>query len=829
MKKRLVTIVHPKTQLVNQLAAPFVYITKMINKRQILFVSILLLLVLGSVVVAEVYTAEGDPYQYRYNSDHWEADDTRISGESWVRISASATITELNRRYRPSTPVSSTDDNLLDIADTASDDSEPYNPTNINQIVHGDVKVNINTGNMFVDVHDEGDTSVPHKIYRIDPSTGILTPVYPDDEGVALNRFTAQEGEAGKIKDGKYVARGEDEAFGSTSLAATSVKALRSTSENAPKRTQLTTEINGLNADLTRTKSFAISGVDALKLDIPSGAYTFGEDNNHLTGPDGIVYVRTDENSWAKEDCTLFCSMPTEVSRQFEIARQPRERDGRLLAEKTTELAALDVVATPAPATAAPLEPTRYEVTDVLKDLANGKITHFEASERLDVLAAQAAPEGSKVSIGGVSVIKVGNDWKELGDDGKTPKSGGRTFSNDALQTVDRTGKDISSLVFPDTSKPTRVQLDGAGEGSTVVVDGVKATKDGDIWIDSEGDEVGLDKDVDALITAGKVQNLETPEAKEAKERQKQANRAFYQSTWFESIKLHGNFYSDTLRKYGDVGGAFFQGLARLGEYQALSNALMPETTQAWLKAADNEFLNTWADVPGRITAEACEIDDLKQSERAGQNAIFVRTASGVDQPVGSIFAEVSPSTSPILCERNTDEEAEEEFICYDGMVCKDNTFCYESEDDEQPAQGYFYKITWGVSAPADAKFTPNIDEDGKAIKLNLALYGSGAPLWLYESDTTTGDSVIELSNGDSYTETITHFAPKDLTFTKACIVFNSQYRIKDFEGDEIPEICATFELSKQGEVEFAKSDRSSPSVTPATGEVRRSRNWRRS
>ena len=206
-----------------------------------------------------------------------------------------------------------------------------------------------------------------------------------------------------------------------------------------------------------------------------------------------------------------------------------------------------------------------------------------------------------------------------------------------------------------------------------------------------------------------------------------------------------------------------------------------------------------------------------------------MRTASGVDQPAGSIFAEVSPSTSPILCDRNTDEEAEEEFICNDGMVCKDNSFCYESEDDELPAQGFFYKITWGVSAPADAKFTPYVDEDGKAIKLNVALYRNGAaPLWLYESDTTTGDSVIELSNGDTYTETITRFVPTDLKFTKACIIFNSRYRIQDFVGDEIPEICATFEISSQGQIEFAKSDRSSPSVTPASGEVRRSRNWRR-
>ena len=87
---------------------------------------------------------------------------------------------------------------------------------------------------------------------------------------------------------------------------------------------------------------------------------------------------------------------------------------------------------------------------------------------------------------------------------------------------------------------------------------------------------------------------------------------------------------------------------------------------------------------------------------------------------------ERSAETSPILCQKNPDQEAEEQWICDRHQVCVDDSFCYadkdddEEADDDEPLKGYFYKITWAVSAPQDEAYTPLVDENGVAVSFNI-------------------------------------------------------------------------------------------------------------
>ncbi|MEW5896277.1 MAG: hypothetical protein AB1668_01165 [Nanoarchaeota archaeon] len=256
--------------------------------------------------------------------------------------------------------------------------------------------------------------------------------------------------------------------------------------------------------------------------------------------------------------------------------------------------------------------------------------------------------------------------------------------------------------------------------------------------------------------------------------------------------------------------------LGRTSQYQGLSNLLMPEETQKWIEKSNTEFLNIWADLPSYAAShwnlpvpgnpsESCDVDDAQRSKTPGQSTAFVRTQSGTYQFVGSIQAEKSATKSKMLCERNPDEEAEEEFICSSGLLCKEDQFCYENEDAEEPAEGYFYKITWGVTAPQDEKFTPYIDENGKAVRFNLALYASdGSEKWIFKRAGGYGANVIALANGARDGGIIVKYLKKD--YTRVCIKFDPPNSVIDYFGDEVNEICTDFTPGSKGIVEYSAS-----------------------
>ncbi|MBU0469981.1 MAG: hypothetical protein KKA62_05320 [Nanoarchaeota archaeon] len=276
--------------------------------------------------------------------------------------------------------------------------------------------------------------------------------------------------------------------------------------------------------------------------------------------------------------------------------------------------------------------------------------------------------------------------------------------------------------------------------------------------------------------------------------------------------------------QYSELFGATLGALSKLGSYRSLSNLLLPEATKEWTAFSDQEGLRIWADLDAFAASQYCRDDEEKRSTQDGKAYAFVRTSSGTYQFVGSIQAEYTTETTQILCERNPDQDSEEEFICSKGFVCVDNNFCYEDKNDDgeadsnEPAQGHYYKISWGVTAPQDEKFTPYVDENGKAVRFNIQLNGPEGSEWIFKRLGKFGPNVIELDNGANDGGIITKFLQK--LYTQVCIVFDPQDSVIDFNGDPVSTICTIFKATTPQSVEYGSATGNSPSITSTSEDV---------
>ncbi len=250
--------------------------------------------------------------------------------------------------------------------------------------------------------------------------------------------------------------------------------------------------------------------------------------------------------------------------------------------------------------------------------------------------------------------------------------------------------------------------------------------------------------------------------------------------------------------------------------FPALSNALFKDVDwiQNWKKDTESFFAGKY--LGGKIEAEIC---DNKYDLPTGQEAAYIQTASGTYQFVASIQAERSAEKSYILlCDENTK--------CLGTLICKDS-LCYKNERSEEPEKGYLYKITWGVTAPADEGFTTREDEARDEIDFNLMVDTKS----LFVNPTTKiGDkNTNHLPFGRSskslqLPHIIVEYHPD--IFNKACIVFGDNkprsYGKGEFFGkssEEIDDICADFKISSQGEVKgTAAGSSASESSTPRGG-----------
>gem|GEM_PF-4232928 len=388
--------------------------------------------------------------------------------------------------------------------------------------------------------------------------------------------------------------------------------------------------------------------------------------------------------------------------------------------------------------------------------------------------------------------------------------------------------------------KPSEQQLRDAKEGSTIKIGDKTYTKKNGNFVDSEGKtpkEINEGKD----IPLDSITDLITPDAQQAQANAKKiedkADSIEWQGDWWQDI-LGTENYDDFIRgglvlipgdkkndlpklRLGDIGSSLSEFQIKISRYQGISHAIF--NMSWWVEAANNEDLRNLANFGEYVTANACRIDDKLSAKEPGQSARMVVTLGGSSiQAVGAIQAEKSSADKliPIRCEKNPNEEAEEEYICRDGLVCKDNAFCYKDEDAKDPEMGHYYKITWGVTAPRDEKFTPYVNEDGVAVKFNIVFRGDGVKYVYKRSDGTSGTQVLELMNGENDGATLVRYLKQN--YNEVCIDFDEQYAIRDEQDptDHVQEICADIKVSVKGEVDYGKSTRVASTTSKDTGVV---------
>ncbi len=278
---------------------------------------------------------------------------------------------------------------------------------------------------------------------------------------------------------------------------------------------------------------------------------------------------------------------------------------------------------------------------------------------------------------------------------------------------------------------------------------------------------------------------------------------------------------------------------SQIKSYPALSNLILGEVAKDWRTEMDKAFAPALG--VNYFVSAICEgRADGGWMDIEPEGKAVIKTVSGTYQAVASIQMESSPETSPILCHRNPDQEAEEQWICDRGQICVDESFCYadkdrdDEPDDDKPLLGYFYKVTWSVTSPQDEAFTPLVDENGVAVSFNIFLNPGAIPLYNLDGNFA---SPIQLKNGASDRDAIVKFSDK--IYNQACIVWNQPpstlatpgrdsgplenvcFDRYDDEGNEIDGF-----ISKIGQVNWERSGKEAASVTVSHGQVSRNTDW---
>ncbi len=124
-----------------------------------------------------------------------------------------------------------------------------------------------------------------------------------------------------------------------------------------------------------------------------------------------------------------------------------------------------------------------------------------------------------------------------------------------------------------------------------------------------------------------------------------------------------------------------------------------------------------------------------------------------------------------------------EDDFCPDELECRKDGFCYV-EGDEEPSDGWFYKISWGVTAPSDDSLisaSGSQGAEGTAVAFNIGISGSNEPEQFFFANAGGVRSVdtIELEKGESstanYTSLIMDYSSKD--FNEVCVRWSDDKR----------------------------------------------------
>lgn len=248
----------------------------------------------------------------------------------------------------------------------------------------------------------------------------------------------------------------------------------------------------------------------------------------------------------------------------------------------------------------------------------------------------------------------------------------------------------------------------------------------------------------------------------------------------------------------GSAGLLAYKWVTESPRFPALTNAIFGDAE--WYKdyktSVDRTFAKAY--LGGYIEAAIC---DAKYDLPPGEDAAYVQTGTGLYQFVGSIQAERSASKSfPLVCDENE--------RCPGTLTCKDN-LCYSGNKVEM---GYLYKITWGVTAPTDTKFTTRDDEARDEVDFNLRIDGH----WLfvnpqtgYASANTNHLPLGASSHSLGLPLVIIEYHPDE--FQKACIIFGEN-RPKNYRGEEVSDLCAHFKPTSMGTIDADNQPRSTSS-----------------
>ncbi|MBT4110944.1 hypothetical protein HOE37_03745 [Candidatus Woesearchaeota archaeon] len=277
------------------------------------------------------------------------------------------------------------------------------------------------------------------------------------------------------------------------------------------------------------------------------------------------------------------------------------------------------------------------------------------------------------------------------------------------------------------------------------------------------------------------------------------------------SRTLHRFFAGDT--EWQQTGAQVYD-LLDLSGWNSISMALLGDSYATELASEiDQWFAGTVLDERFYSSAICYALESY---DVQGTDYAYIETPGGSFQAVASIQAEKTLEKNPMLCVENE----EGGFYCPSKLYCnEEDMFCYEDEYAEEPTVGYFYKITWGVSAPFDESLTPYSDEDG-AISFNV-----------YIGEKPVYSKSVHLDNGETDGDKINHYSATEYKIEKICIKWfkapltASRSSGFDFEPNAIGNVCTKFKKSTKGSVDYDYGS-SGESTSVSGGDVKRKQDW---
>ena len=240
----------------------------------------------------------------------------------------------------------------------------------------------------------------------------------------------------------------------------------------------------------------------------------------------------------------------------------------------------------------------------------------------------------------------------------------------------------------------------------------------------------------------------------------------------------------------------FWNGLtkaARVGQYASiyrpyheLSSLLFGrEFMSGWRESVDQAFASAYLGVEYWESA-VCQ----GEFDVVGGSVGAIERSGGLVQFIGNIQAERSPPV-PLLCGEGG--------ACKKGQCRAKDAVCILNG---QPVQEFFYKISYGVTAPDDEKLTPFADETG-AVSFNIVLTGP-------EKSVPILPAFVETQNGEVKKDIIVKYSPR--LYTKACVVFEKKALGRN---GEVTDICTDI-VEGMGSFENAQGAGTAAAQAPA-------------